>query len=416
MFGGLIDEVAVYRTALSAARIQVHYQKGQAIDNDPPAVTLSTPGQATSTLNTTPHFAGNAQHDRNRLADRDGEGLQRLEPDGNAAPDAERDRGHQRRLVGRCSAALPLGTYTAQAEQTDVAGNIGQSAANTFSIVPRTSSPDPMTAGAGDIADCTDVGVDETASLILGLPSNTPIFTLGDNAYPDGSARDFANCYDPTWGQFKARTRPAIGDHEYDDARTRAGYFNYFHDQLVAVRRERDRSESCLLQLRPRHLARRRPQRRLQPTRPPAARTGAGGVARRRPDGASEPVHDGDPRLTALQLGLRARQQRDDGASTSRFSTRTEPSSCSGATTMCTSALPPRTPGYYDPTAGVRQIIAGTGGGSLYSFGTIRRQQRGPQEWLLRNPQADPPSREATSGSSSPPRAASAIPARPACH
>jgi len=96
------------------------------------------------------------------------------------------------------SSALPLGTYTAQAEQTDQAGNVGLSSANTFTIVSASPSPDPLTAGAGDIADCTDNGVNQTAALILGLPGSTPIFTLGDNAYPHGSANDFSSCYDPT--------------------------------------------------------------------------------------------------------------------------------------------------------------------------------------------------------------------------
>ena len=35
-FGGLLDEVAVYNTALSAERIQAHYETGRAIDSTPP--------------------------------------------------------------------------------------------------------------------------------------------------------------------------------------------------------------------------------------------------------------------------------------------------------------------------------------------------------------------------------------------
>jgi hypothetical protein len=46
-------------------------------------------------------------------------------------------------------------------------------------------------------------------------------------AYPSGSAADFANCYVPAWGSFKSRTRPAIGNHEYDTG-SPAAYFNYF--------------------------------------------------------------------------------------------------------------------------------------------------------------------------------------------
>ena len=60
IFGGVIDEPAVYRTALSASRIQLHYEKGNAIDTVPPPVTLTTPVHGSSTLNTSPHFAGSA--------------------------------------------------------------------------------------------------------------------------------------------------------------------------------------------------------------------------------------------------------------------------------------------------------------------------------------------------------------------
>ena len=50
---------------------------------------------------------------------------------------------------------------------------------------------------------------------------------LGDNAYPDGTTAEFANCYDPTWGRHKARTRPAVGNHEYGTTGA-TGYYGYF--------------------------------------------------------------------------------------------------------------------------------------------------------------------------------------------
>jgi 3',5'-cyclic AMP phosphodiesterase CpdA len=53
------------------------------------------------------------------------------------------------------------------------------------------------------------------------------VLTLGDNAYPDGAAEDFRNCYEPSWGQFKERTRPTLGNHEYETEGAR-GYFEYF--------------------------------------------------------------------------------------------------------------------------------------------------------------------------------------------
>jgi hypothetical protein len=53
------------------------------------------------------------------------------------------------------------------------------------------------------------------------------IFTTGDNAYPKGSAEDFADCYDPSWGRHKERTRPSPGNHDYRTPGA-AGYFAYF--------------------------------------------------------------------------------------------------------------------------------------------------------------------------------------------
>src|SRR5204862_6476125 len=53
------------------------------------------------------------------------------------------------------------------------------------------------------------------------------VFTLGDNAYPNGTAANFT-CYNASWGRHKARTYPATGNHEYDSSATAAGYFAYF--------------------------------------------------------------------------------------------------------------------------------------------------------------------------------------------
>jgi uncharacterized protein YjdB len=78
--------------------------------------------------------------------------------------------------------------------------------------------------GAGDIAQC-DSRSYSTDTLLQGIPGT--VFTVGDNAYPDGSDADFTNCYNPTWGREKARTYPAIGNHEYNLGNANA-YFNYF--------------------------------------------------------------------------------------------------------------------------------------------------------------------------------------------
>ncbi len=79
--------------------------------------------------------------------------------------------------------------------------------------------------GAGDIAKCSTEADEATAKLLDNIPGT--VFTVGDNAYPSGTASEFKNCYGPSWGRHKSRTRPALGNHEYETAGA-SGYFGYF--------------------------------------------------------------------------------------------------------------------------------------------------------------------------------------------
>lgn len=92
-----------------------------------------------------------------------------------------------------------------------------------------TVPPTVVLAGAGDIADCRSDGDTQTAAILRDLQGAT-VFTLGDNAYEDGSRREFDDCYGPTWGRFLDRTRPAPGNHDYNTPDA-AGYFSYFGDR-----------------------------------------------------------------------------------------------------------------------------------------------------------------------------------------
>lgn len=80
--------------------------------------------------------------------------------------------------------------------------------------------------GAGDVASCQDLsGAEGTAKLLDAIPGT--VFVVGDAAYPNGSDEQFADCYDPTWGRHKARTRPALGNHDYHTDHA-APFFRYF--------------------------------------------------------------------------------------------------------------------------------------------------------------------------------------------
>lgn len=84
--------------------------------------------------------------------------------------------------------------------------------------------------GAGDIAGCKALeGARATAKLIEQIPGT--VFALGDLAYERGTAAEFHNCYDSTWGAFKERTRPSPGNHEYGVNGQAQSYFQYWGAQ-----------------------------------------------------------------------------------------------------------------------------------------------------------------------------------------
>src|SRR5215213_10753029 len=96
--------------------------------------------------------------------------------------------------------------------------------------------------GAGDIAECsTDNNAKATAALLDNIPGT--VLALGDNAYPHGTPEQYANCYDNYrlsdgslydttrtywWGQYKDRTMPVLGNHEYHSSKVAQPYFDYF--------------------------------------------------------------------------------------------------------------------------------------------------------------------------------------------
>jgi hypothetical protein len=90
---------------------------------------------------------------------------------------------------------------------------------------PPVSVAPQIFAGAGDIARCNEGNAMGVARLFDTVGGT--IFTLGDNAYMNGTSREFRDCYEPTWGRFKSRTYPSPGNHEYGSAGA-GPYFEYF--------------------------------------------------------------------------------------------------------------------------------------------------------------------------------------------
>src|SRR4051812_4063907 len=92
---------------------------------------------------------------------------------------------------------------------------------------PAPETSDPVMVGAGDIVRCDADHDEATAALINGIAGT--VLTLGDNVYENATPDEFTRCYDASWGRFKDRTHPVIGNHEYLTGEA-AGYFGYFGD------------------------------------------------------------------------------------------------------------------------------------------------------------------------------------------
>jgi hypothetical protein len=89
-----------------------------------------------------------------------------------------------------------------------------------------TAAGDPTVVAAGDISGKRIAGQKDTSDLVLRLDP-TLVLTLGDQQYNDGALADYRAYYDPTWGRFKAKTRPSPGNHDYGPTGA-DGYFAYF--------------------------------------------------------------------------------------------------------------------------------------------------------------------------------------------
>ncbi len=116
--------------------------------------------------------------------------------------------------------AVAPGTATITVSATDITGKA------MLTVVEPVPFGSAVLLAAGDIATCTNDFDEATARILDANPSGI-VAPLGDNAYVDGSASEFANCYGPTWGRHLNRTMPAAGNHEYQTPDA-TGYYGYF--------------------------------------------------------------------------------------------------------------------------------------------------------------------------------------------
>jgi hypothetical protein len=204
-----------------------------AVDTTAPSVELTEPASGTSTSDRTPTFRGGAGAASGDSSTITVDVYSGSSPSGFPLQSLSTIRSGNAWSVDATS-ALPLGTYTAQAEQLDAAGNRGVTSANTFTV------SDPVVLAAGDIAcDPTapsfngGVGTStecrqKFTSDILVNASSADVLALGDNQYENATYDQFQQVFGPTWGRVKSRIHPTTGNHEYLTAGA-SGYFDYFN-------------------------------------------------------------------------------------------------------------------------------------------------------------------------------------------
>jgi len=133
------------------------------------------------------------------------------------------------------------GTTTTTTDTTTTTSSTTTSSTTTTSTTSTTVPPadDPRVAAAGDIA-CAPPAVRTSSSChhqatanLLAAGDYDAVVPVGDLQYECGQASAYTAVYDPSWGQFKSKTRPVHGDHEYTSpggcsTPGSSGYYGYF--------------------------------------------------------------------------------------------------------------------------------------------------------------------------------------------
>ena len=200
---------------------------------------------------------------------------------------------------GTYSFALTTGTTAARVFDS-------RQAANPPQLVVATST-DPVVVVGGDVACATDdpnynggsgtpgyCHMKATAALI-GQVDPAAVLNLGDSQYNSGSLAAYTASYGPSWGQYKARTRPTVGNHDYGTSGGRR-LLRLLRQPRHAAPAGLHEVVQRLLLLRRRQLAHREHQRRVHPDQRGSGlrgRVAAGQVAGGRSGRPPEPVHPG---------------------------------------------------------------------------------------------------------------------------
>jgi len=131
-------------------------------------------------------------------------------------------------------------SYTYRVSAVDGAGNESSPSTTATATPEPPSAGNPVVAVSGDVACSPTHGAFNnglgtatacrqkyTSDIIVGDPSYTDVIVSGDMQYEDGKRSDYDLSYHPSWGRFKSKTHPAIGNHESTEEGL-TGYCDYF--------------------------------------------------------------------------------------------------------------------------------------------------------------------------------------------
>ncbi len=108
----------------------------------------------------------------------------------------------------------------------DAAGNLSGSTVSVKAATRPSASDGIVIALAGDIAKPELPSEHQRTAELVSRIKPRYVLTVGDNQYVDGTIEEFRNYYDKTWGKFKRITKPTPGNHEWNNEL--AGYKQYF--------------------------------------------------------------------------------------------------------------------------------------------------------------------------------------------
>jgi hypothetical protein len=143
---------------------------------------------------------------------------------------------YESREAGAAAPQLIVTTGTNTSSSSNSSSTTSSSTTSSTTTTTTTTAPPGgvVIAAAGDLVCQPGLSVTATScrhlqvsNLVANDPSVQHFLGLGDLQYDNGQLANFQSAYAPSFGRFKAKTKPAPGNHEYQTPGA-SGYYSYF--------------------------------------------------------------------------------------------------------------------------------------------------------------------------------------------